>query len=850
MLDPKKYTHTAEDRATMLDLLARHNNLPDLCVDLSQRLRTLLPFEFFIVSLHDVEKNTMNVRVWRMDQDAPPPLEVEASACPSSWCMEHQRVFIAPNNAFASDYPVCQEVMQGKGVKSYCLWPINGITRPLGILGVGSDATAAFSEADAQLLRDYTAPITVGIERLVAQDTLDHERGRLQMMLDVSKALSTTTNIAEAFSAIAAAIRNVLSPDLISLAVGDEASKSFCIYGIQSPIVDKIVPSGTSVPFEESLAYPAFSSGRTKVLYLDEMRKIQGTHVPVLIKEGISAICSIPLMVGVTKLGALNLGSCDPNAFPSRRIEILEQIAAQIAMALDRNRAQAKVESLQSEKQRLKALMDVGSALSTTQQVRDAFPQVAKTIRELMQPDSVGLSLYDKASHSFSIHSLDFDWADDITGTKVPFHQSLSGAAFGRGDAAIFTLDDLQAIDSPAIRYKLERGIRTACAIPIIHGEVKLGALVLCSRTTDAFRPTDIAMLKQIAMQVAATLDYERTEGNLLQLTKKLKKEKIAELPEVRTNPDFTEIIGESPSLKRILSQVATVAPTDAAVLILGETGTGKELIARAVHKMSARSAGAFIKLNCAAIPTGLLESELFGHEKGAFTSAVSQKIGRLEMADKGTLFLDEVGDIPLELQPKLLRVLQDQEFERLGGTKTIRVNVRIIAATNKDLERSVADHEYRSDLYYRLNVFPITAPPLRDRTGDIPLLVQHFVQKFSQRMGKKISYIPIATMNALCNWHWRGNIRELENFIERSVILSHDDTLHVAFPELRNTDHRMPGEGTLESMQREHIVRALRESGGVIAGLNGAAARLGLKRTTLQSRMQKMGIDRQEYEN
>jgi len=293
---------------------------------------------------------------------------------------------------------------------------------------------------------------------------------------------------------------------------------------------------------------------------------------------------------------------------------------------------------------------------------------------------------------------------------------------------------------------------------------------------------------------------------------------------------------------------VQTVAPSQATVLILGETGTGKELIARAVHRMSSRREASFIKLNCAAIPTGLLESELFGHEKGAFTSAVSQKLGRLELADKGTLFLDEVGDIPLELQPKLLRVLQDKEFERLGGTRTIRVNVRIVAATNRDLAKSVASGDFRSDLFYRLHVFPVRLPPLRERTVDIPPLVRYFIQKFARRMNKRIDDIPSDAMNALIAWHWPGNVRELENFMERSVILSSGPTLTVPLAELLVSDESGPG-STLMNVEREHILRILRDTGGVIAGIHGAAARLGMKRTTLQSKMQRMGISRTDYE-
>jgi formate hydrogenlyase transcriptional activator len=356
--------------------------------------------------------------------------------------------------------------------------------------------------------------------------------------------------------------------------------------------------------------------------------------------------------------------------------------------------------------------------------------------------------------------------------------------------------------------------------------------------------------LQQIGSQLATALDRDLAHREVGELKTRFKKENLPlEPPEWTNDPSFDEIVGESLPLRRVLGHVKTAATSDATVLILGETGTGKELVARAVHRLSSRRDSPFIKLNCAAIPTGLLESELFGHEKGAFTGAISQKVGRLELADQGTLFLDEVGDIQLELQPKLLRVLQDQEFERLGGTRTIKVNIRLVAATNKDLAESVELHEFRSDLFYRLNVFPLRMPALRDRGSDIPLLVRYFVQKIAKRMNKQIDTIASATMDALQRWPWPGNIRELENFIERSVILTEGSLLEAPIDELNPLDSSV-SDGTLLSLERDHILRALRASGGVIAGANGAALRLGLKRTTLQSRMQKMKISRQEYLN
>ncbi len=330
---------------------------------------------------------------------------------------------------------------------------------------------------------------------------------------------------------------------------------------------------------------------------------------------------------------------------------------------------------------------------------------------------------------------------------------------------------------------------------------------------------------------------------------KRSEQEKCYLEEELLTERQFEAIVGESSGLKRILKQVETVAATDATVLILGETGTGKELIARAIHELSPRRDHAFVRLNCSAIPSGLLESELFGHEKGAFTGAIAQKIGRLELAHQGTFFLDEVGDLPLELQPKILRALQEKEFERVGGTRTIPVNVRLVAATNRDLAKMVNEGQFRSDLYYRLRVFPVTIPPLRERRDDIPLLVRYFLSSHSKRMGRRIETIPTETMQALVKWHWPGNVRELENFIERSVILSPGPVLRAPLAELETVEESAgPTDSNLEAAEREHILRVLRECHGMIGGAKGAAERLGLRRTTLNSKLKKLGIKRRDY--
>jgi len=403
----------------------------------------------------------------------------------------------------------------------------------------------------------------------------------------------------------------------------------------------------------------------------------------------------------------------------------------------------------------------------------------------------------------------------------------------------------------PIAQRLLDAGVQSICCMPLLTSTSVLGTLNVASKRESGFSTQDQDLLQQVARQLAIAMENARAYREIAQLKDKLAEEKLYLQDEIRTELNFEEIVGDSPSLKRALSQATTVAPSDASVLILGETGTGKELIARAIHHMSTRKEQSFIKLNCAAIPTGLLESELFGHEKGAFTGAITQKVGRLELADKGTLFLDEVGDIPLELQPKLLRVLQDQEFERLGSNHTVKVNIRLLAATNRDLSKLVAERQFRSDLFYRLNVFPLRVPPLRERRKDIPLLVRYFVQRLAHRMNKNIESVPSETMNALLSWDWPGNVRELENFIERSVILTTGPSLKAPLAELRaGEDESAKKDAKLETAERDHILRILRETGGVISGPRGAATRLGLKRTTLQSKMQKLGINRQDYQN
>jgi formate hydrogenlyase transcriptional activator len=524
-----------------------------------------------------------------------------------------------------------------------------------------------------------------------------------------------------------------------------------------------------------------------------------------------------------------------------------------MALALDNHLRSQEVVSykkrLQQERDRSRLFLDIANAVVRNLELDELFTAISTALRTTMHHEYAALIL-PEGDNSLRLHALDFPHGKGSLhpDLRFPKEGSLAGRAFKSGHPVL--VSRLRTADYPAdaARMLAAEGLQSVCCLPLVSRQRTLGVLTVASRRESAFSMEHADLLAQIANQMAIAVDNALAFREIAELKEKLAEEKSYLEEEIRTTFNFDEIIGESTGLKAALAKVQTVAPTDAAVLILGETGTGKELIARAVHRLSRRSKHPLIKINCSAIPTGLLESELFGHEKGAFTGAIAEKIGRLELADKGTIFLDEVGDIPLELQPKLLRVLQESEFERLGSSRTLHVDVRLVAATNRDLAQMVADNQFRSDLYYRLRVFPIFVPPLRERKADVPLLVNYFTQKYARQMGKKIKRIPEPAMDELCNWHWPGNIRELENFIERAVILSHAPVLNVPVEELKKHAKASPErKGTLESTERDYILRILEETGGVISGPQGAAARLGLKRTTLQGKMRKLGISRQD---
>src|SRR5215468_4789247 len=570
----------------------------------------------------------------------------------------------------------------------------------------------------------------------------------------------------------------------------------------------------------------------------------------------IGSAVRIPLATPHRRLGTLGVASYHPNAYTGDDIGFLRLIARVVAFAIDDGlnlkRAQTAQAELQRQNDRLQLLLNLTNRITSNLELRDVLRAIAANIREVIHCDLAGISLPDPASDHYRLFAIDFP------GGKGFLHEDLVTPKFGPGKQVLETLrpvivNHFGHDEAPHEVWDraIAEGLKSHCLIPIVNRGRPLGILGIGRTTEDTFTQQDVEFLTQVSGQIAIAIENALAYQEISELKDKLAQEKLYLEEEIRSEMNFENIVGKSPALKHVLELVETVVPNDSTVLLLGETGTGKELIARAIHDRSRRQDRTFVKMNCAAIPTGLLESELFGHEKGAFTGAISQKLGRLELADRGTLFLDEVGDIPPEIQPKLLRALQEREFERLGSTHTKRVNVRLVAATNRDLEKMTETREFRSDLYYRLNVFPIRIPPLRERQEDIPLLVRYFVEKFARQMQKRIDSVPADTMSNLQRWHWPGNVRELENLIERAVILSTGSTLQVPLPEVKLSPAPVAAgvpPDQAEAAERDLIIKALRDTRGVLAGPNGAASRLGLKRTTLQYKIKKLGITQNQW--
>jgi formate hydrogenlyase transcriptional activator len=659
---------------------------------------------------------------------------------------------------------------------------------------------------------------------------------RYEMLIRVSQAIKVHRGCDDLFQALAVELHKVVDFDVVYCIRHDESENRISWLGSLSPGGIR----RPDFPPEEMMTTWVYEHQKPLVIpFLDRETRFPRV-AEFLSNEGLRSVCSLPLTTVRRRLGSFGFASKLPDAYPEEEVRFLSLVVDQIALAID---DALHAEELERQNKRLTLLLDLNNAVASNLELRDLLRAMSANVRRVMECDGVGVALPEPESNELQLYAFDFP-DNDIA--RAPIDEfSAPARAFRTGTPEVVNRIDLRADNTDIPPQALAAGVKCVCYLPLASRGRILGILILGRIDEKIFTPDEVGFLMQIANQLALAVEnalaYREIEG----LKDKLAQEKVYLEDEIRGEMNFEEIVGKSVALRTLLQQVEVVAPTDSTVLICGETGTGKELIARAIHDLSSRRQSAFVKLNCAAIPAGLLESELFGHEKGAFTGAVAQRIGRFEVGSRGTVFLDEIGEIPLELQPKLLRVLQEREFERLGSSRTLQTGARLIAATNQDLVAMVANQMFRSDLFYRLNVFPLQVPPLRERQEDIPLLVRHFAKQYARRMNKVIDTIPSDAMNVLVQYDWPGNIRELQNLMERAVILSPGPVLNVPLAGLQKRPARAGSNkiGTLEDAERRHITEALEATNWVVGGPKGAATLLGMKRTTLQFRMDKLGI-------
>jgi len=682
---------------------------------------------------------------------------------------------------------------------------------------------------------------------------------RFESLVRVSNAIGMHRDSEELFAALVKELRRVVPFDYIGVTIRDEKSNTFHKHSVDAQ-TEAAIPPDPDLAIEESDAWRVYQSQKPLITSLEGCDDRLSKFQEALKKRQIRCVCTLPLTTAHSKVGTLAFASKAPNIYTAEEVCFLSVVADQIALAFDNalhfDAAQTSQQQLLKKSERVGLLLELTNQVVSNLELRDLLRAVVSSTRRVMGCDGVGITLPDRDNARLKIYALDYPLKDESVQEEglISVDDDVSGTVFRTGKLWCGNVQEARRL---GMKDSARSEAGTVCILPLVSRGRVLGTFGVIKYEDNAFTG-DIEFLTQIGNQIAIAVENALAFAQIRELKDQLSKEKVYLEDEIRTEMNFAQIIGNSSSLRKVLKHVETVAPTDSTVLIYGETGTGKELIARAIHDLSPRRSKPFVKLNCAAIPTGLLESELFGHEKGAFTGAIAQRIGRFEVANGGTIFLDEIGEVPLELQTKLLRVLQEREFERLGSSRTLRTDARLIAATNRDLEVMVSEQKFRSDLFFRLNVFPVHVPPLRERQGDIPLLVRHFTQQFSRRMKKAMDTIPSAAMDALCRYHWPGNIRELQNVIERAVIISTGPSLSIDVSDLKlpksdrtaersASPHSENGtlHNVLEETERQQILKALKQSNWVVAGPNGAAAHLGMKRTTLQQRIRKLGIVR-----
>jgi formate hydrogenlyase transcriptional activator len=843
-------------------------------------LQRVLPVHRAAVTLYEPESDTLRILAlspeWNRENFYI-GFDLNRKESHSGWVFDHQRPLVCKDLEAEAEFPIGRQLL-AEGLKSYCLVPLMLGGKCIGTLNVGSDERNRYSDADAQFLHEVANQVALAIGNMksyqeVAELSRKVERTaeRYRTLLEINNAIVTNLNQEALPHAISKALRRVIPFDRAAFTLYDPEKEMFRFLAIEGTTASSHFRAGLEFGRDDSISAWVFDHQRPAMCH-DLQKEQKYPNDRRLLDEGLKSYCVVPLIIGGKSIGTLNVAGKNLSQYSEADAEFLCELGSQVALAVSNMTSYERIATLSAKvertAERYRTLLEINNAIINHLTPDALLQSVLAILRRVVPLHGALLTLYIPERDTFRYLAIE---------SPHPSHYFRPGVEFERKDTiASWVFDNQQ----PALRFDLEKeqqypndkrivaeGILSDCIVPLIVGGKSIGTIGVGSIKRNQYSEEDAKFLQEIANQVALAVANMQSYEEIVALKARLEQENVYLQDEIRTEHNFEEITGNSPALLAVLRKVEQVAPTDSTVLIYGETGTGKELIARAIHDRSARRNRPLLKVNCSAISAGLVESELFGHVKGAFTGALDRHIGRFELADGGTIFLDEIGELPLGTQVKLLRVLQEREFEPVGSNRPVRVDVRIIAATNRNLEESIRTGEFRSDLFYRLNVFPIDVPPLRERGSDISQLAMFFLARFSKKFGKDIQSMSRATVERLVNYSWPGNVRELQNIIERAVILSKRSVLELEpdlLPALPTAESsRMAGESSetvqssgvappssssLEEVERAHIVTVLNQTKGVVEGPRGAARILGMHPNTLRHRMRKLGLKRAAY--
>jgi formate hydrogenlyase transcriptional activator len=872
----ERYRTLLEINNALITNLTQENLLNAIC----DALRHVLPVYRAALTLYDPDRDSLRILAlsteWKLDSFRV-GVEMDRKNSHSGWVFDQQRPLVRRDLEKEMQYPIERRLLE-EGIQSYCVVPLILGGKSIGTLNVGSDTKDRYSEADAEFLNEVANQVALAIgnmksyQEIAALNTkVEHTAERYRTLLEINNAIITNLNQKALLHAISKALRRVIPFDRAAFTLYIPKKERFRFLAIEGIVASSHFRAGLEFGRDESISSWVFDQQRPALCHdvRKEQRYPNDRH---LVAEGLNSYCVAPLIIGGKSIGTLNLASEKTNQYSEADAEFLCELGSQVALAVSNMTSFEEIAELNNRveytAQRYRTLLEINNAIITHLTPEDLLRSLSEILRHVVPFSGAALTLYNPNSKTFRYYAMERAFQSDHFQVGIEFdrRQTISAWVFDH-QKAVVRRDIEKEQQYPNDSRLVAAGIFSDCIVPLVVGGKSIGTLNVGSVERNQYSEADLETLQETANQVALAVANMLSYEEIVELKGRLEKENVYLQEEIRTEHNFEEIIGNSPALLAVLRKVEQVAPTDSTVLINGETGTGKELIARAIHDRSARKNHPLLKVNCSAISAGLVESELFGHVKGAFTGAFDRHVGRFELADGGTIFLDEIGELPLETQVKLLRVLQEREFEPVGSNKPVRVDVRVIAATNRNLEESIRSGDFRSDLFYRLNVFPIDVPPLRERGSDIPQIAMFFLARFSKKFGKNIEGMARETLDRLTNYAWPGNIRELQNVIERAVILSQSSVLELepdlipaltpadsskiadqSSPLVQPSASALPASSTLEEIERSHIVAILNQTRGVVEGPRGAAKILGLHPNTLRHRMQKLGLKRSAY--